>query len=83
MRFGVLKYYDVVTQVACDPRQASCFVAETESQPDTFAVAMVPAYLLESCDPWSGQCREITCTSGDACTIEYCVGPDCTGGSLK
>lgn len=76
VNFYVLRNYMVYAEVSCNPDTHSCFIGDGVISPDFYSKVHKKAFLIESCDQWAGNCRELSCSLNDGakCSQEYCSG---------
>jgi len=72
-RIVVLRDYEVLAYISCDPAREQCFVEEDGDQTYYYKIIHKQAKYITPCDPNEGECLEPSCTVGEAgCSVEYC-----------
>ncbi len=71
-RIIVLRDYEVLAHIACDPSYERCFSEEDEDQTYYYKIIHKQARYINPCNPNEMECPELSCTAGEpGCSVEY------------
>lgn len=77
-RFFVVRDYQIITEISCDPETESCFVYEDE-ETELYYYKLINknAANISDCNPHREECDELSCEDGEEdCKITYCDPED-------
>ncbi|MCK9282632.1 MAG: hypothetical protein M0P71_18600 [Melioribacteraceae bacterium] len=73
-RIYILKDYQIIAEVSCDPEIESCYVYEDEEGEISYYKNISKhASQIPVCDPHIEECEEIYCSENESnCSYQYC-----------
>ncbi len=77
-RYAILRDYEIVASVPCNPTIESCFVGDGINDPEAYKIVYTIANETPACDGWKNECGPLRCNQEDAsCNEELCEGDEC------